>query len=337
MNIVKRLLIVVIAFLLFLVLFSFLLPSSLKLERKILIDATPELIFKQVDELKNWKNWATWAEKDSSIYNHLSSYSTTSSGVGATFKWNSKNDEIGEGQMKTVKSNPNNLIELELNFGNTEALNYWSFQEKNGLIEVTWGMNLNFGFNPSAKWFGLFAEDYIVPDMEYGLEKLKVFCENLPKINSGVVSQQVIKDVQWFVAIREKVSGIEAETIHSKLFNEISEYLSKKAVATDLPAVVVYHFWSDSLVDIEAGLLVKDSLFIEDSRIKLNKINTGKVITATHYGGYDRIPETYFSINEWIRRNEVQVTGAPWEIYVVDPSLEQNSTKWITEIYFPIQ
>lgn len=337
MNIFKRILVVVFAFLLLLMLFSFFLPSSLKVERKISIDASSELVFKQIDELKNWKNWTVWAKKDSTIYTHLSSYSKVSSGVGATFKWQSDNDEVGEGNMKITKSQPNELVELELNFGEGEALSYWYFQEKDNLVEVTWGINLNFGFNPFAKWFGLFAEDYLVPDIEQGLDNLRKLCENLPKISSGLATQQIIEQPQWFLAIREKINGAEAENIHSKLFNEVNEYLIKNSIPSDLPPIVIYHFWTDTLVDIEAGLLIKDSVFVEDNRIKLNKINPGKVVTATHYGGYDRIPETYFSINEWMRRNEVEVVGPPWEIYVVDPSLEQNPMKWITEIYFPIK
>lgn len=337
MNIFKRLLIIVSVSVLFLVVFSFFLPTTQKIEKSISIETTNELVFNQVDELKNWRNWSAWAEKDSTIYTQLKNYSTPSKGVNSTFNWKSNDDELGEGSVKIIKSLPNELIELEMNFDETEALGYWYFKPNENVVEVTFGINLNFGFNPFAKWYGLFAENYISPDIEKGLKNLKTFTENLPKISSGLASQKNIEQTQWFVAIREKIDGKITENFHSKLFSEVNEFLTKNDISTDFPTIVIYHFWSDSIIDIEAGIMLKDSVYIEDNRIKLNKIKPGKVVTANHYGAYDRIPETYFSINEWMRRNDVQVIGPPWEIYVVDPSVEQNPIKWITEIYFPIK
>ena len=337
MRFLKRVLLIILIVIICLVIFSFLLPSTVKVERKVNIEASSELIFKQINELKNWKNWTVWAEKDSSIYLNLSAYSKPSEGVGATFKWESENDEVGEGQLKIIKSQPFETIEAMLDFGSGDALSYWNFQQKEDLIEVTWGINLDLGFNPISKWFGLFMEDYLASDIEKGLEKLKKYSENLPRINSGIVTKQFIDKPQWFLSIRDTVDGSEIGLIHSKLFSEIGLFMEQNNIVDDLPPLVIYHFWSDTLVDVEAGLLLSDSTGLTNNRIKLNKISAGNVVTATHYGSYERIPETYFSINEWMRKNEVQVIGPPWEVYVIDPSIEQNQDKWVTEIYFPIK
>ena len=337
MSLLKRFSIIVLSVILFIVVFSFVLPSSVKVEKKINIEASSELVFKQVNELKNWKNWTVWAEKDSSIYLIPSAYSNPSEGVGATFYWKSENDEVGEGQLKIIKSQPFDAIEAMLDFGIGDALSYWNFQQKDNIIEVTWGINIDLGFNPISKWFGLFMEDYLAIDIEKGLEKLKKYAENLPRINSGIVTKQFIDKPQWFLSIRDTVDGNEIGMVHSKLFSEIALFMEQNNIVDDLPPLVIYHFWSDTLVDVEAGLLLKEAVEVGNNRIKLNKINAGNVVTATHYGSYERIPETYFSINEWMRKNEVQVIGPPWEVYVVDPSIEQNPDKWVTEIYFPIK
>ena len=69
----------------------------------------------------------------------------------------------------------------------------------------------------------------------------------------------------------------------------------------------------------------------------MNKIIQTNVVTAVHYGPYDRLPETYFGINEWMRKNKVVVTGPPWESYITDPAIEPNPEKWKTAVYFPIE
>ncbi|MGE0561229.1 MAG: SRPBCC family protein [Flavobacteriales bacterium] len=336
MSFLKRFSLVFLGFIILLFLFSFFLPSSLKIERKIAIDASPDVVFHQVDELKNWKNWAVWAEKDSTIYTKSEAFSLPSSGVGAVFSWASEHEGVGQGSMKITKSEPFELVELSLDLGIDDVFSYWNFQQKEGVVEVTWGVNFDFGFNPVSKWFGLFMEDELIADFEKGLTKLKHYSENLPKINSGIVTKQFIEKPQWFLSVRETVDGREIGTIHAKLFSEIGQYMEKNNIPDDLPPLVIYHSWTDTLVDVEAGLLLQDSVGVSSNRIKLNKIPVGNVVMATHYGTYDRIPETYFSINEWMRKNEVQVIGAPWEIYIVDPSIEENPDKWVTEIYFPI-
>lgn len=337
MSFLKRFSVVILSVIIFLVILSFVLPSNVKVERKILIKVSSELVFNQINELKNWRNWTIWAEKDSSIYLNPSAYSNPSMGVGATFNWKSEHDEVGEGKLKIIKSQPFDVIEAMLDFGGSDALSYWSFQQKEDLIEVTWGINIDLGFNPISKWFGLFMEDYLAVDIEKGLEKLKKYSENLPRINSSIVTKQFIDKPQWFLSIRDTVDGSEIGLIHSKLFSEIGLFMEKNNISDDLPPMVIYHSWTDTLVDVEAGLLLSDSTGLTNNRIKLNKINAGNVVTATHYGSYERIPETYFSINEWMRKNEVQVVGPPWEVYVIDPSIEQNQDKWVTEIYFPIK
>ena len=318
-------------------LFSLLLPSSVKVERKVSIESTSELVFKQINELKNWSNWVQWAKKDSTIFLMLSSYSVPSEGVGASFNWNSENDEIGEGSIKISKSQPFEAIELAMDFGVGVTLSYWNFQQKDNMVEVTWGVNVDLGFNPISKWYGLFMEKDIAKDLEGGLHNLKAYTENLPRISSNIVKAQFIDKPQWCLSIRDTVDGSEIGTIHSKLFSEISLFMEKNSISDNLAPLAIYHSWSDTLVDIEAGILLKDSIGVFNNRIRLKKIDVGNVVVASHFGDYNRMPETYFSINEWMRINAVQVIGPPWEVYIVDPSIEENPNKWVTEIYFPIK
>lgn len=316
---------------------SFFLPSTVKFERKITADASEEIVYNQVNNLKNWKNWSAWALRDTSIFSNLSAYSVKSEGVGATFSWKSDDDELDKGKIKITKSIPFKTVELEMLFGFTEAMSYWNIQPYGKQIEITWGINVNLGFNPFSKWSGMFLEDAFVSDIESGLENLKNYAQEYPIINSGLASKRTNNILQWFISVRDSVRGKKINTIHTKLLNEVEQYVKSDSNVVVLYPIVVYHYWSDTMIDIEAGILIKDSIFTNSSRVKLNHIPKGNVITATHYGAYERMPETYFSINEWMRKNKAEITGAPWEIYKVDPSVEQNPSKWVTEIYFPIK
>jgi len=337
MNYLKRLLLVFLGLILVAVLVSFFFPSSFQLERAIVIKANPDIIFKQVNDLKKWGEWSPWAEKDPTIYIQPESFSANTSGVGAKFTWKSSHDEVGEGHIEIIESIPNNYVQYLTDFGMGETKGSFKLAEQEDGVLVVWDFKTDFGFNPVAKFIGLFMEDYVAPDYERGLERLKSYTENLPQINSSIVAKKYLAKPQWFLSIRDTIQQQQMNNIHGKLYTEINGYMDDNQILSDLPPIVIYHYWSDSIVDIEAGIQINDSLLVTSERIKLNKIDTGNVVAASHYGSYERLPETYFSINEWMRKNQVEVTGPPWEIYVTDPAMEPNPDKWETQIYFPIK
>ncbi len=63
---------------------------------------------------------------------------------------------------------------------------------------------------------------------------------------------------------------------------------------------------------------------------------TGPVAFAEHTGPYDTLPETNAAIQQWIMDNGYEVSCAPWEYYDTDPSEEPDPTKWVTQVYWPI-
>ena len=337
MNYLKRTALVLVLFFVIIVIVSLFLPSSFQMKRSVVIDADKGQVFKQVNDLRNWKNWSPWQVKDPTIYNNDKLFSDPSHGVGASFSWDSDHDEVGSGTMEITVSNKNEFIENVVDFGMGEVIGIWSFNEVEDGIEVVWGMKLDFGFNPFSKFFGIFMEDKVAPDYELGLERLKVFSENLPKIHQVEVVKEEMESDLWYLSVRDTIDQMEMNNVHGKIYSMINQYLDEQGFSSNESPLVIYHFWSDSIVDIELGIPVLDSSIIGNETIKLNRISKTNVVTAVHYGAYERLPETYFGINEWMRKNKVMVTGPPWEFYITDPSTESDPEKWETAIYFPIE
>jgi len=45
----------------------------------------------------------------------------------------------------------------------------------------------------------------------------------------------------------------------------------------------------------------------------------------------------YNSINEYFEiGGGLTQTGGPWEVYATDPGAEPDTSKWLTEIWFPV-
>jgi len=303
MNYLKRLVLIIFGLVVLTFLISLFIPSTCKIEKSININAKSELLFKQIETPEKINVWSVWQDKTIEVRELV----------------------------------PNQSVVLSTNFGYDDTKEVLLITELDNEVQLTWAIELNFGFNPITKMSGLFIDEEVNDILQQELEKLKGHVENLPQINSSKVEKRLISENMWYLSIRDTIDQMQMNNIHGKLYSEINTYMDDNNINSDLPPIVTYHFWSDTLVDIEAGIQIKDSVQTNDARIKLNKLPIGSVVSATHYGSYERLPETYFSINEWMRKNQVEILGPPWEIYITDPGLESNPEKWETQINFPIK
>lgn len=234
-------------------------------------------------------------------------------------------------QLKTFKYNQISGYELAADGER------WEFFLSEQGLEIVSYVNFSFGFNPITKFYAVFEKDQMDLDFQHKFDSVKVVMEELPKIQGVVVEKLMMEDDIWFLSIRDTINQMNMNNAHGKFYEEINQFLILNELDVSEPPLVIYHSWSDTLVDIEVGVSVGDSLVLGNARIKMSKIEKSNVVTAIHYGAYERLPETYFGINEWMRSNKVVVKGPPWEIYLTDPSTESDPKKWETAIFFPIK
>lgn len=62
----------------------------------------------------------------------------------------------------------------------------------------------------------------------------------------------------------------------------------------------------------------------------------GLTAVAVHAGAYEQLPETFAALEEWIRTQGRAPAGAPWEVYVTDPTEHPDPADWRTEIWWPV-
>jgi effector-binding domain-containing protein len=223
------------------------------------------------------------------------------------------------------------------NYSLVEENESWEFIHSDKGLEVVSRVKFLFGFNPVTKFCAIFEEEKIDQEFQRKFDSLKIVLEELPKIQGVAVAKEMLKKDIWFLSIRDTLNQMNMNNAHGKFYEEINQFLITKDLDVSEPPLVIYHSWSDTLVDIEVGVSIDDSTMSGNGRIKMNKIEKSNVVTAVHYGAYERLPETYFGINEWMRSNKVVVIGPPWEIYLTDPSSESDPKKWETAIFFPIK
>jgi len=129
--------------------------SSFRVVRSATIEAPPDVVFAQVNDLRNWAAWSPWAKLDPAC---AYTYDGPAAGEGAAMSW-AGNSKVGAGRMTILQSRPHGLIRIKLEFlrpfraTNTAE---FAFVPERGRTAVTWSM---FGAkNFMSKAFGLIMD-----------------------------------------------------------------------------------------------------------------------------------------------------------------------------------
>ena len=151
------------------------LSKDFRVERSIDIDASPEVVFDQVNSLRNWDTWSPWSARDPSIQN---TYEGPEAGVGATVRWTS--EKSGEGSQTITLSERPTRIETGLDFGEMgQPRADWTFEPRGEGVRVTWGLSGTTS-GPLGGYFAMMMDDWVGADYEDGLARLKEVAEALP-------------------------------------------------------------------------------------------------------------------------------------------------------------
>lgn len=172
----KKLLFVVLAAIVFLLVVGLFLPTTYYVERSVVINASPAQIHTYVNDLKRWEEWEPWGETDPSV---KVVPGLTSVGVGASQSWESEN---GDGQLTFTASDPNKGVNYSVlfdgQFASRAAIKYVAAENSAG-TKVTWSLA---GGEDAPKviggYFALAMDGMLGPMYEKGLGKLKKAVES---------------------------------------------------------------------------------------------------------------------------------------------------------------
>lgn len=148
------------------------LTGDITIEASTEINASPEIVYNEVNVLRNWKQWSPF-ETDSTMVNK---YEGPEAGTGARRSWTSKHN--GNGKIMIMKSEPDSLIETKMDFGEPgTAVGRWTFSNDQGKTRVRWQLQIQKLQYPFGRWLGLMLKKMMTPVLENGLSKLKLVIE----------------------------------------------------------------------------------------------------------------------------------------------------------------
>jgi effector-binding domain-containing protein len=62
-----------------------------------------------------------------------------------------------------------------------------------------------------------------------------------------------------------------------------------------------------------------------------------KAVFVNFSGAYDKLPDAYFSIRQYLSDNKLKEKTPSIEQYISGPSNEKDTAKWLTKIIFLVE
>ena len=129
----------------------------------------------------------------------------------------------------------------------------WKYILSEQGLEVVSQLNFLFGFNPVTKFNAVFDREEIDKEFQLRFDSVIGVLEELPKIQGVQVENKMMENDIWYLSIRDTIDQMKMNNVHGKFYEEINQFLIGKELKLSDSPLVIYHFWSDTLVDIEVG------------------------------------------------------------------------------------
>ena len=121
-----------------------------------------------------------------------------------------------------------------------------------------------------------------------------------------------------------------------RLYGKVQSAMREHGFTMTGPPYSKYTDWRESDCDLEAGCPVEGD-GSPTGEVFLTELPACKAVVTLHCGHYSKLPEAHAAVQQWIKENGKEFAGPCWEIYLTDPEKEPDQSKWLTEVYYPVQ
>ena len=312
------------------------LPAKVNVLRSTTINAPGASVFEEVNNFKNWDKWSPWKAIDPEMEQ---TFSENSEGVGAWSSWISKE---GNGKQTIVESRANEFIRTQLEFEGWDSEDFSDFNFKDSAEStiVSWsfeGGEMPFYF----RLMGIMMTGMIEKEYDNGLANLKILCESKPvgqKLYRGYNITETDMDERVYIAKKDSIGMDKISAFYMENFPKVFEAAGKAKLEFAGSPSGLFFNWDDATKTtvMAAGVEVKGDAQTNVKGFDTFIVPAGKNLFIAYYGAYDKSAEAHYAMDDYMKEKHLQLSNQVIEEYVTDPGQEPDTTKWLTNIYYPV-
>lgn len=330
----KKVLYVIIALVLVYLVLAMVGPKEIKVERSISISKSLDVVKAKLGDFKYFHDeWSPWSEKDP---NMKTTYKGNPGEVGHLYAWEG-NKEVGKGEMELKAFNGDTLMNRLSFEGMGDSKAYFLIKDNSKGTDVTWGMMFDVGFFGRPMMLFMNMDKMLGADYEKGLTKLKTKLESM-KEEVAAASNHEVKEIQWEARIfygtkRTKMDGAKAGAFFGENFPKMWTELEKEKIQSCMSPCGLFYSWDEKTMVAELAAVCCVPNDKELKGWEKYSIPAAKVLIAPHYGAPEKSIEAHYAIDAYMKERKLDYSFVIEE-YVTDPTLEKDTARWLTNIYY---
>jgi hypothetical protein len=173
---------------------AYLLPRNVIVEREVVVNAPPEVVFEHVNSLQAFSEWSPWGDYDPEMQ---VVYSGPESGVGNVMEWTSDHRNVGTrtaGDHRGDRERSRSHIDGLRRHGRRGGLVAPGARRRRDSRDL--GAEFDMGNNPIGRWFGLMLDGFVGADYERGLAQLQADGGGLTPLSGAPVQHHLVGPCQ---------------------------------------------------------------------------------------------------------------------------------------------
>jgi len=337
----KKILIIIVILIVVVLAVGLIAPKTYKVERTVSINASNEIIFEQISQLKNVDTWSPWRAYDSAM---VTTYEGTDGTIGAKSIWEG-NEDVGKGNMEISNIIPNEKVDLIVTFiepwESTSETSY-IITKTDSAINVTWSFVGHNSFPSNI--FALFMnmDEMLGADFEKGLNNLKTKCEMLASSDKTYRGYNII-EIEFaggkFIAVKKTLKMEEMTSFFEQAAGQVMGFIQANNIEMAGTVHGFYYTWNEETQESESAFAVPVKLEKEvklASPLEIIEILPTKAVKISIFGAYEKSGEAHYAMDEYMKEKNITHLLPVVEEYITDPSQEPDTSKWQTNIMYLI-
>ncbi|MGK7391878.1 MAG: GyrI-like domain-containing protein [Candidatus Cyclobacteriaceae bacterium M2_1C_046] len=179
-------------------------------------------------------------------------------------------------------------------------------------------------------------EEVVTPEVDLPLS------DKLQKVEFEGVEVEVLKvDPLQYFGMQADVQPGNMEFLGNTItesYGKIAEQIDAEHAPDTAKVMSVYQSFGDVIELVIAMQIVSEQSEprVTNGVFQYGTTDGGYAVKGVHKGSYKNLLETHNKVKKFIEQKNLQILGYPYEIYVTGPTQQQDTTNWITEIYYPV-
>lgn len=313
---------------------SLILPKEMNVAVEETIDAPKSVVWDNISTYEKADNWSPWYDVDP---NMKVTFEGESGAVGSSMSW-SGNKDVGSGKMTLTNTDmENGIIENNVKHDFGEGNSKMQLTEEDGKTKVSFTYNEKQGvpWNVMGALFG--AEKMMTEMFKKELGLLKGIAEKEAAEKSAEVVytvEEVQREAGKFVGKKEVVKMADMKPYFDTNMPALGMLCKDNMVGA--PAAL-YWSWDEENMESEMTVAMPVNMEEAPDGYEFYEQPAGTYITVDYFGPYDgSMKGAHEALGAYMEEKNMKLVGAVMEEYITDPRSEEDSSKWLTKISYPV-